>query len=287
MPLKYAAFTVMMPEFTPKEAASLLKKLGYDGVEWRVHSVPSEFPAKPDFWRSNRATIDAGTIIAKAELIREMTHEAGLEIIGLGTYLSYKLLDDVERCMEAASAMGVSSIRVSPPGYDGSENYNDLYEEAVDGYARVENLARDYKVRANIEIHHGKICPSASLAYRLVSNFDPDFIGVILDPGNMIFEGHENWQLGLELLGPYVSYVHVKNAAWLPEKGARSGEKRWKPSVVPMTEGFISWADILTALDKVGYGGWLSIEDLAPGDTKKKLAGDLAHFKALESTLAL
>ncbi|MGC8864020.1 MAG: sugar phosphate isomerase/epimerase family protein, partial [Armatimonadota bacterium] len=166
MPLKYAAFTVMMPEFTPAEAVSLLKSLGYDGIEWRVHSVPTQFPAKPDFWRSNRATIDVETIVDTADTIRRMTEDAGLEIIGLGTYLSYKLLDDVERCMAAARAMGSPSIRVSPPGYDGSVNYNDLFEEAVDGYSQVENLAREYGVRANIEIHHGKICPSASLAYR-------------------------------------------------------------------------------------------------------------------------
>jgi len=286
MPLKYAAFTVMMPEFTPTEAVSLLKALGYDGIEWRVHSVPSEFPAKPDFWRSNRATIDVETITDKAASIRKMTEDAGLEIIGLGTYLSYKLLGEVERCMEAARTMGSPSIRVSPPGYDGSENYNDLYEEAVDGYSRVEDLAREYGVRANIEIHHGKICPSAGLAYRLVSNFDPDFIGVILDPGNMVFEGYENWQLGLELLGPYLSYLHVKNAAWLPEKSA-GGEKRWRPAVVPMTEGFVSWAEVLTALNRVGYNGWASIEDLAPGDTKKKLTEDLAYLKAVESRLGI
>jgi len=76
-------------------------------------------------------------------------------------------VDDVERCMAAARTMGATSIRVSPPGYDGSENYNDLYEEAVDGYFRVENLAREYDIRANVEIHHGRICPSAGLAYRL------------------------------------------------------------------------------------------------------------------------
>ncbi|MCX8053411.1 MAG: sugar phosphate isomerase/epimerase [Armatimonadetes bacterium] len=286
MPLKYSAFTVMMPEFTPSEAVSLLKALGYDGVEWRVHSVPTEFPAKPDFWRSNRATIDINNITEQAKSIRRMTEDAGLEIIGLGTYLSYKLLDDVEQCMKAAKIMGAPSIRVTPPGYDGSENYNDLYEEAVEGYAQLENLAREHRVRVNIEIHHGRICPSASLAYRLVSNFDPDFIGVILDPGNMVFEGYENWQLGLELLGPYLSYVHVKNAAWMPEKTTED-EKRWRPTVVPLTEGFVSWAEVLAALDRVGYNGWISIEDIAPGDTRAKLTNDLAYFKALEARLGI
>ena len=286
MPFRYAAFTVMMPEFTLQEAASQLKRLGYNGVEWRVHNVPDQPIAETDFWAGNKATVDINAILKNAAEIRKLSDDHGLEIVGLGTYLSYKLLDDVERCMEAARIMGCGSIRVSPASYDGSENYNDLYEEAVEGYARVEDLARDYRVRANIELHHGRICASASLAYRFVSNFDPDFVGVIYDPGNMICEGFENWQLGLEMLGPYLSYVHVKNAAWVEDYTA-DGVKHWKTEVVPLKQGFVSWADVLTALDRAGYRGWLSFEDFAPGDTLDKLADDIAYMRSLERELGI
>lgn len=286
MPLKHAAFTVMTPEYTLEEAAALLKSLGYDGVEWRVHSVPAERPGKPDFWRANRATVDVETIIKQAEPVRKLTRDHGLEILGLGTYLSYKLVEDVERCMEAAAAMGAPSIRISPPAYDGSENYNDLYEEAVDGFARVEDLAREYRVRANIELHPRGICSSASLAYRLVSNFDPDQVGVILDPGNMMMEGYESWQLGLELLGPYLAYVHVKNSAWQAETTG-DGRRRCKASVVPLREGCVPWADVLTALDRVGYTGWLSLEDLSPGDAKTKLTDGIAFLREIEAEVGI
>lgn len=287
MPFKYSVFTVMMPEFDIAESAELLKSLGYDGVEWRVHSVPSEFPDKPDFWRGNRATIDIETIVKTAPEVRRITEDAGLEIVGLGTYLGYKLLDDVARCMEAARIMGCKRIRVSPPNYDGSVNYNDLYEEALDGYAKVEDLARQYDVQANIEIHHGNMCPSASLTYRLVSNFDPDYVGVIFDPGNMICEGRENWQLGLELLGPYLSHVHVKNAAWVESGVSEQGEKRWKHAMVGTKEGFVDWTEFFLALGKVGYSGWLSFEDFSQGDTKTKLAGNIAYTKDLLGRLGL
>ena len=286
MPFRYAAFTVMMPEFTLQEAASELKRLGYDGVEWRVHSVPNQPVAEADFWAGNKATVDIETIAKKAADIRKLTDDHGLEIVGLGTYLSYKLLDDVERCMEAAKIMGCGSIRVSPPSYDGSENYNDLYEEAVEGYTRVEDLARAYRVRANVEVHHGRICASASLAYRFVSNFDPDFVGVIFDPGNMVCEGFENWQMGLEMLGPYLSHVHVKNAAWVEDYTA-DGVKHWKTTVVPVKEGIVCWSEVLTVLDKVGYRGWLSFEDFAVGDTHLKLADDIAYMKSLEKQLGV
>ena len=286
MPFKYAAFTVMTPEFTPEQIVSELKSLGYDGVEWRVHNLPNRATDKTDFWMANRATIDVETIVKKAPDIRKLAEDSDLEILGLGTYLSCKLLDEVERCMEAAKIMGCGSIRVSPPAYDGTENYNDLYEEAVEGYAQIEELARNYKVQANIELHPGGICPSASLGYRLVSNFDPDYIGAILDPGNMVYEGFVNWQMGLELLGPYLSYVHVKNAAWVEDYTA-DGVKYWKAQTVPIREGIVSWEQMLTVFNRLGYSGWLSLEDFAPGNTRKKLADGIAYLKSIESTLGL
>jgi sugar phosphate isomerase/epimerase len=276
----------MMPEFNLAEAAAVLKELGYEGVEWRVHNAPSELSEKPDYWRANRATVDVETVVDKAAEVRKLTEDHGLEVMALGTYLSYKMLDDVERCMEAARIMGAGSIRVGPPKYDGSENYNDLIEEAYEGFACVEDLARQYKVRANVEIHPRNICSSASLAYRLVSSFDPDNIGVILDPGNMIIEGYENWQLGLELLGPYLSHVHVKNAAWFEESNS-DGVKTWRGAVAPLKEGYVSWRDLLWILDRVGFKGWLSVEDFAAGDARTKLAEDIAYLRALEAELAI
>lgn len=287
MAFQYSVFTVMMPEFDISESAALLRDCGYEGVEWRVHSVPSPFPEKPDFWRSNKSTIDIETIVEKAPEVRKISEDAGLKIIGLGTYISYRRPDDVAKCMAAASEMGCPSIRVSPPNYDGSVNYNDLFEESLDGYAQVENLARDFGVRANIELHHGNICPSASLAHRLVCNFDPDFIGVILDPGNMICEGFENWQLGLELLGPYLSHVHVKNTAWTKEAASENGETRWKHTAARLMDGCVNWSDVLSILHKSGYRGWLSFEDFTPTDTKTKLQDNIQYIKLLTNRLGL
>jgi len=82
MSLTYSVFTVMMPEFDVPESARLLKELGYDGVEWRVHNVPSIFPDQPDFWRGNRATIDIETIVHKAQEIRRICDDAGIQIMG-------------------------------------------------------------------------------------------------------------------------------------------------------------------------------------------------------------
>lgn len=286
MAFKYAAFTVMMPEYTLEESVSLLRQLGYNGVEWRVHSIPS-IASDVGFWKANKATVDLRTIVEQAGAVKQMSDDQGLEIIGLGTYLSYKLLDDVKRCMEAAAIMGAGSVRVSPPSYDGTVNYNDLYEEALEGYAKVENLAQQFGVRANVELRYSKICSSASLAYRLVSQFDPEYMGVIIDPGNMITEGYEDWQMGFELLGPYISYVHVKNAAWFEYDALDDGTKLWKTQMVPLREGVVNWRDVLFALSNVGYRGWLSFEDFSTGETRSKLENDIHYLKSLESELGI
>jgi len=286
MAFQYSAFTLITPDCTPGEAAALLRRLGFDGIEWRVHNIPPDRTPKANFWRGNLATIDLETIVEKAEEVRRISEDNELTVVGLGAYLSYKLIDDVKRCMEAARLMDAPSVRVSAPGYDGSEDYNDVLERAIDGYARVEDLAREYGVRANIEIHHGGICSSPSLAYRLASSFDPDHIGVIYDPGNMIYEGYENWQLGLELLGPYLAYVHAKNTVWNAEPG-EDGEVLWKASAAPINKGLVPWRRVLSALDEVGYKGWISFEDLSEGETEAKLRGDIGYFKALEAKLGM
>lgn len=286
MPFKHAVFTVMMPDYDLRGAVELLAELGYQGIEWRVHNTAPESSGPADYWRSNKATVDVETILDKARDIRKLTDDNGIEIMGLGTYLNYNMIDDVKRCMEAATIMGAGSIRIGAPKYDGSENYNDLLDLATEGYIRIEELAREHRVRANVEIHPGGICPSSSLAYMLVSSFDPDYIGVISDPGNMVTEGFENWQLGLEILGPYLSHVHVKNAAWMCGRSDR-GEREWTVSKVPLREGCVDWKAVIHALDKVGFQGWLCLEDFADGETRAKLSDGLEYLKSIEAELGV
>ncbi|MFB0545645.1 MAG: sugar phosphate isomerase/epimerase family protein, partial [Anaerolineae bacterium] len=138
-------------------------------------------------------------------------------------------------------------------------------------------------VKVNLEIHMTYITPSAALAHRLVSHFDPRYIGVIYDPGNMVREGYEAWRLGLELLGPYVSHVHVKNAAWEPAGQEEDGTQRWEAREAPLWKGLVNWRQVLAELRIAGYEGYLSLEDFSIAQpTREKLAADLAYLKRLE-----
>jgi sugar phosphate isomerase/epimerase len=71
----------------------------------------------------------------------------------------------------------------------------------------------------------------------------------------MIIEGREAWQLGLELLGPYLDYVHAKNICWVRD-GAR-----WRWQFAALEHGQVDWREIATALRRVGYDGYISNEN--------------------------
>jgi len=284
MRFKYCVFTVMTPDLELEEVASTLRSLGYEGVEWRVTKISKEPPVTIDFWRGNRATVDASKVLEKAPEVKALSDKYDLAIPALGTYVTAKELEEVRRSMEAARIMGCPQIRVGVPKYDGTRNYNELFDETVEDYGKVEALAKKYGVKANMEIHMGNICPSASAARRFLSNFDPKHVGAVYDPGNMVYEGYENWQMGLEILGPYLAHVHVKNSKW-EVFTEEDGVKRWRATSAGMKEGHVYWGEVLAALRKVGYKGWLSFEDFSKGETKVKLKEDIDYLKGLEKKL--
>lgn len=255
--MRLGVFTVMLPDLTPEEAAPALKTAGYDGVEWRVTRVPEDRQNEPpSFWGHNRCTL--APTETEAQRARNLAQSAGLEIPNLGTYIDMGDLAATEEAMRFAQIAGSPHIRVGVGGLDGV-SYAERFTSAKAFLAEVEMLAHDYSVKALVEIHHRTICPSASLAYRLVSHFDPETIGVIYDPGNMVHEGFEDYGIGVELLRPYLAHVHVKNAAFSRPEGGGV----WTAGWAPLEDGVVDFPQLFAVLHAADYDGWLVIEDFS------------------------
>lgn len=274
--MKIGVFTVMLPDLTPEYAARELKAAGYDGVEWRVTHVSKERQDPPSFWGNNLCTLEPSQ--EEAVRARALAEQAGLAIPNLGTYIGVGDLAATEQAMRFAKTAGAPQLRVGVGQLKADASYHDLFTEAKAFLNEVEVLARHYGVKALVEIHHGTICPSASLAHRLVSHFGPEAIGVIFDPGNMVHEGFENYRLGLELLGPYLAHIHLKNSAY--ERPERGGV--WQARWAPLEDGVVNFSKLLDAAKAVGYDSWLVIEDFSSArGSKEALRHNLAFVQRL------
>ena len=267
--MKYSVFTVIMPDHSIADVAKKLREWGYDGVEWRVH---------------DQCHIPPKEIVGRAKEVHRISADNRLEICNLATYLHVKEGELIKRVMEGAQIMGAPACRVGVPPYNRARNYNEIFAETLADLAAIEKLSEKYGVKALIEIHFGNIAPSAGLAHRLVSNFNPKYIGVIFDPGNMIYEGMENWRLSLELLGPWLAHVHVKNTSWDIAETMPDGRTRWQPSAATLQGGIVDWGEVIQDLLAVGYKGYLSSEDFSRGEsTEDKVRNGLRYLKGLEA----
>jgi sugar phosphate isomerase/epimerase len=281
--VKIAMFTVSLPEWTPEEAVQHLAEIGYDGVEWRIADDPPR--ATPEFWRGNRCTFPLSSFVEDAPRIRALTEAAGLAIPAIASYVQAADLENVERVFRGAATLGAPMARIQVPHYEGQTAYLPLRDQARRDYREVERLARDYGVKALAEIHHGTIVPSASAMRLFLDGLDPQWVGAIYDAGNMIWEGFEQYRLGLETLGPYLAHVHVKNSGWRQSGRREDGSRVWQAEWAPLDAGIVDLRELTAALGEVGYDGWFTVEDFTTGcPLAERVRENLAYLRCLSAT---
>jgi sugar phosphate isomerase/epimerase len=272
--MRFAVFTVSLPEWSPPEAVAHLRELGYDGVEWRVADQPPfDGATTPGFWRANRCTWPLASFVDDARDIREMSDDAGLGLPNVGTYSACGDHDAIEGAMRGAARLGAPSVRITVPQYDGKAPYVSLRDAALRDFDHVVRAAQRHGVRALVEIHMRTIVPSASAAAAFLGEFDPVHVGAIHDAGNMVFEGFEAYRMGVELLGPYLAHVHLKSARWVHDQ--RAG---WSPEFAPLRDGAVDVRALFEALAAVGYDDWVSFEDFSTAQPLLERTRDNLEF---------
>ncbi|MCC7519694.1 MAG: sugar phosphate isomerase/epimerase [Verrucomicrobiae bacterium] len=282
--MKYSMFSLSLPQCTPAEAAALVKEAGYDGMEWRCFARPDPMPPIPNCWQSNRTTLDWKNWKKAVPEYKRLMAEHGLEFSNLGCYCRADQVEEVKTGIAIAKELGSPRLRVCAPPYDGKENYRSVLARARDQYANAAELCKAAGVQGLLELHMGNIAPSASMGFRLLDGCDPSAMGVMLDPGNMAFEGYENWKMGCELLGPYLAFVHAKNSRRRACGVVAPGSISYEYEACEMHTGFVDWVAVFKALKAVGYDGWISNEDyhLATGCGFERIRDGLAFLKKCE-----
>ncbi|KQO62800.1 sugar phosphate isomerase/epimerase family protein [Curtobacterium sp. Leaf261] len=285
--MKFSVFTASTPEWTPSEAASTLAAQGWDGIEWRIIDQASG-PDGPGFWADNRATWPFTGLEDSLGEIARITAEAGLAYSGIGGYQLAADHDEVLAMLRATATLGARRVRVTMPRTRTGEPYPQLFDRTRADLEWVVDRASELGVKALVELHHTTITASASAALRLVDGLDPDHIGVIHDLGNLVIEGQEDTLAALQMLGPYLAHVHVKNARWVPTGDVRpDGSTIWEHEWAPLRSGQASVAAYFDDLRAVGYDGWVTVEDFSTDlPLEARTADDLAYLRSLTAPVS-
>jgi sugar phosphate isomerase/epimerase len=259
--VRLAIFSKIGNDVPVPELCALLAEQGYHGVEWRTHP---EGHVRPDH------------VLEDAKAAGAAARRHGLESLCLAGYCKTYEADQVEPQLAAAAEIGCPHVRVWPPAYRGNLPYQELFDGARRDLERIAGMARRHGVRAVLEIHYGNIAPSAGLMYRFVEGLDPRDIGLIYDPDNLTKEGHENWQMVLELIDPYLAYVQFRNSSSVPgpDPSSPAASRRWIRANADLEEGLIDWPAFLRVLRRLNYDGYLSNEDSRPVPLPARLAED-------------
>jgi sugar phosphate isomerase/epimerase len=277
--VKFAVFTASLPEWTPEEAVTELAAQGWDGVEWRV--VDQKPPSgSSGFWSGNKCTWPQTSFLDDVPRIKEITEKAGLGMPSIGAYAKSDEVEEVSKLMQGAAQLGIKQMRV-PVGKP-DKDYNATFAQRREEYRTIEQLAKQHGVKALIELHHQSTVSSASAAARFVEGFDPQYVGVIHDIGNMLIEGYESDLWSLQILGDHLAHVHMKNAAPVatPVEGANRTD--WKWGWAPMRHGVGNLPRLFGALAEHGYDGWVSIEDFSTEvPLRERVADNLAYLKEI------
>ncbi|MBP6852158.1 MAG: TIM barrel protein, partial [Rhodoferax sp.] len=182
---------------------------------------------------------------------------AGLKIPCLAAYLYWTQLHEIELLLEGARILGCPRVRLAGFEYDGTQTYGQVYDRALESIAKVVPLLKASGVAAVIETHFGTIHASAQGAHQIVRHFDPAQVGVIMDGSNLCVEGRENWKLMIEVLGPYLQHVHVRNTRWYTDDSGA-----WKWHWAALDAGMVPWKEVFALLEARHYSGFATSENM-------------------------
>ncbi|MFO0954776.1 MAG: TIM barrel protein [Isosphaeraceae bacterium] len=276
--MRYVLFTDNLADLTVAEACRAAKRAGFDGLDLTVRPgghVP------PD-----RAEVG----LAAA---RRAADEAGVDIPMISTAITDADSPAAEAIFAAAAHYGARRLKLGYWEYQPFGTLAAQIDQARARLRRVVALGKKYHVLPCVHCHSGRFVTSGGpLLYLVLKDFAPDEVGAYVDPMHMTIEGGRSvWEMGLDLLGPWVALVGLKNFRWLPDRRDAAGQQRFRWEYCPLADGMAPLPEFLGYLRQLKYDGLVSLHSEYKGESSfRKLdtpalleqsAADLRYVKRL------
>lgn len=269
-------FSKMLQEFPIGEAARRIKALGFDGVDLTVRP---------------KGHVEPATVGKDLPAAVGAIHAQGLEVPMASTAITRATDPHAEATVEAAARQGIRWLKLgywnAPKG-----KLRESIEQAKHHLDGLERLAETYKVTFGIHNHSGPgyVNCQPAVVGELLRNRDPGRVAAYFDPGHAAVEGgNGGWRQNLELLGPQIRLVAVKDFGWKSEPGKLKAT--WEAQQVPLRDGLVAWPEVFAGLRQLNFAGPISLHseykgahswrDLTTPELIEQTAADLAFVKEL------
>ncbi len=234
-----------------RDALKKAKDLGYEAVELTLE-------AEGDL------TMD--TSDAKIAQIKAYADELGMKVpscatllywetplIGAGGQRPEKAVEITHHLLRLAKGLGASTILTVPCTVGPDLHYDVAYNTGVELYKDLGPIAADYGVKIGVENVWNKFLTSPLEFARFIDDIDNEYVRAYFDVGNVLLFGFpEQW---IRILGDRIAAIHIKD--FRTAVGNLDG-------FVDLLEGDVAWAEVMDALNSIGYDGSFTAEMMPP-----------------------
>ena len=187
-------------------------------------------------------------------------------------------VEAVKKLLEFAGLLGAGAMLIVPrrlgSGAKFQYGYQDTWDRVTAEMRKLVPFAEKAKVILVLENVWNKFLVSPLEMRAFVDQFKSPWVGTQFDTGNVMQFGYpQDWIL---TLGPRIRRVHVKDY--------KLSDRAEQGRFVDLMEGDVDWKEVMAALVKVGYRGFVSPEighDPNDADQLKKVSRTLDKILAL------
>lgn len=237
---------------------------------------------------------DWGFMPTDPERLRDELGSRGLALVG--SWVSVRLHDRTYHEISAADALRTAAQLAIVGGPDsvvvlGNDPYGDpvrtryagrvtpdlsMSDEQWKVFATGANdVARrvmdETGLRTVFHQHIGTLIETADETRRLLETTDPSVLGLCLDTGHWTFGTGEDPAVAVSEFGERIWHVHLKDCDTDLVRSSRQNGWDGPTSVghgvfCELGSGAVDFPGVLDALDRIGYSGWMVVEqDVLPG----------------------
>ncbi len=278
--MQFVLFTDNLADLSVEQACRAAKQAGFDGLDLTLRPGGHVLPENAEMG------------LAEA---RRIADAEGVTVPMISTGVVDIDSPHAEAIIAAAAHYGARQVKLGYWPYEPFGSLSVQLDEARKKLERVARLAAKYHVLPCVHCHSGRlIAAGGPMLYLVLKGFAPGEVGAYIDPMHMTIEGGVScWELGLDLLAPWIALVGVKNFRWYAAERDARGQQRFNWQYVPLADGQAPLPEFMGYLRQLKYDGVVSLHSEYKGassfrrlSTPELVAQSAADLKFLTTLLA-